>query len=109
MRRDMLQMWTKPGDVTNIQSPLTAVSVNTSKLIQDASYLRLRNVQIGYTVPSASLAKTKVIKGLRFFVQAQNLYTWTRWTGFDPEDDDNIAQYEYPVPRTYTFGLNLTF
>ena len=109
MRRDMLQMWTKPGDVTNIQSPLTAVSVNTSKLIQDASYLRLRNVQIGYTVPAASLAKTKVIKGLRFFVQAQNLYTWTRWTGFDPEDDDNIAQYEYPVPRTYTFGLNLTF
>ena len=42
-------------------------------------------------------------------MQAQNLATWTNWTGFDPEDNNNIAQYEYPTPRTYTFGLQVTF
>jgi hypothetical protein len=101
-------MWTKPGDVTNVQSPLE-IRQFSSKDIQDASYLRLRNVQIGYTVPAAKLKSTKVLRGLRVYVQAQNLYTFTNWTGFDPEDSNNIATYEYPLPRTFTFGFNLDF
>jgi hypothetical protein len=55
------------------------------------------------------LNSTKVLNGARIFVQAQNLYTWTKWTGFDPEDDNNIAAYEYPTPRIYTLGLNVNF
>jgi len=108
VRREMQTMWTKPGDVTNVQSPLE-IRQFSSKDIQDASYLRLRNVQIGYTVPAAKLKSTKVLRGLRVYVQAQNLYTFTNWTGFDPEDSNNIATYEYPLPRTFTFGFNLDF
>ncbi len=108
LRKEMLSMWSKPGDVTNIQSPLVQRQFS-SKDIQDASYLRFRNLQIGYTLPAANLKNTKVIRGLRFYVQAQNLYTFTNWTGFDPEDDNNIAAYEYPLPRTFTFGFNLDF
>jgi hypothetical protein len=42
-------------------------------------------------------------------LQAQNLVTWTKFTGFDPEDDNNIAQYEYPTPRIFTFGIDVKF
>ncbi len=109
MQTQMLTMWTKPGDVTNIPSSLYPYNSN-SKFVQDASYLRFRNLQLGYTVPSSVLAKrANFIKGIRFVVQVQNLYTWTKWTGFDPEVASNVAVYDYPVPRTYTVGLNLNF
>jgi len=51
----------------------------------------------------------KVLTALKIYVQGQNLVTWTNWTGFDPEDNDNIAQYEYPVPRIFAAGLQVTF
>jgi TonB-linked SusC/RagA family outer membrane protein len=108
MRTEMAEMWQKPGDVTDIQSPLYQRQF-VSKDIQDASYLRFRTLTLSYDFPSSVINKLKVLSGLRFYAQAQNLYTWTKWTGFDPEDSDNIAQYEYPTPRTYTFGLNVTF
>ncbi len=108
MRKEMLNMWQKPGDVTNIQNAVTERQFS-SKDIQDASYLRFRNVTLAYTFPKSILEKLRIVGNLRLFVQGQNLYTWTNWLGFDPEDDNNIATYEYPVPRTYTAGINLTF
>lgn len=104
----MSTMWSKPGDITNVQSPLFQRQFS-SKDIEDASYLRLRNIQMGLTVPYSVLQRLKVIKGLRFYVQGQNIFTWTKFTGFDPEDNNNIAQYEYPLPRTYTVGVNVDF
>lgn len=108
LRTEMLNMWQKPGDVTDYQSPLYQRQF-VSKDIQDASYLRFRTLTLAYDFPSSVLNRLKVVGGIRVYVQGQNLYTWTKWTGFDPEDSDNIAQYEYPTPRTYTFGLNVTF
>lgn len=108
LRTEMLEMWQKPGDVTDIQSPLFQRQF-VSKDIQDASFTRLRNVTLSYNIPARILGFTKVFNGARIYVQGQNLYTWTNWTGFDPEDDDNIAQYEYPTPRTFTLGLNVNF
>ena len=108
LRREMLTMWQNPADVTNIQSPLYQRQFS-SKDIQDASFLRFRNLTIGYNFPGNLLSYTKVLSGARIYLQGQNLYTWTKWVGFDPEDNDNIAQYEYPTPRIYTVGLNLTF
>jgi hypothetical protein len=104
----MKTMWAKPGDVTDVQSPLYQRQFS-SKDIEDASYLRFRNLQVGYTLPRNVVNKLKFIKGLRFYGQVQNLYTWTNFTGFDPEDNNNIAQYEYPLPRTFTTGFNLDF
>lgn len=108
LRREMLTMWSKPGDVTNIQSPLTQREFS-SKDIQDASYLRFRNLQASYTIPRSVLSGQKHISSIRIYGQAQNLYTWTKWTGFDPEDANNIATYEYPLPRIYTVGIDISF
>jgi TonB-linked SusC/RagA family outer membrane protein len=108
MRREMSTMWTTPGQVTDIQSPLYQRQF-VSKDIQDASYLRLRNINLSYDFSASIVEKLKVLTALKIYMQAQNLATWTNWTGFDPEDNDNIAQYEYPVPRIYAVGLQVTF
>lgn len=108
VRSNVLKMWQKPGDVTNIESPLSQRQFS-SKDVQDASYLRFRNLTVAYSFSRQQLAKIKAFSAARIFVQGQNLYTWTKWTGFDPEYNNNIAQYSYPIPRTYTVGLTLSF
>lgn len=81
----------------------------SSFYIQDASYLRLRNLELGYTIPASLLKKTGVSK-LRFYVAAQNALTFTKMENFDPErlrgrnTDQNV-----PLYKVYTFGVNLKF
>ncbi|MEP6615642.1 MAG: SusC/RagA family TonB-linked outer membrane protein [Ginsengibacter sp.] len=106
-RKEMLTMWQKAGDVTDIQSPLFERQF-VSKDIQDASFLRFRTLTLAYNFGNNLLDKTKFFSAARFFVQGQNLFTWTKWSGFDPEDNDNVAQYEYPTPRTFTVGLSFS-
>lgn len=104
----MFERWRKPGDITDVQKFGTQ-RIFSSKDIQDASYLRLRNLNIGYNFPASIISKLKGISAITVYAQGQNLYTWTKWTGFDPEDNNNIATFEYPAARTYTLGLNVTF
>ena len=104
----MLSIWRNPGDITDVQG----FGYNrefSSKDIEDASYTRLSNVTIAYTLPAKYLEKVNFIEGVRLYAQGTNLYTWTNYSGFDPEDDNNIASYEYPTPRTITFGVDLNF
>ena len=104
----MLSIWRNPGDVTDIQG----FGYNrefTSKDIENASYLRITNVTLSYTLPRKFIDDIELLQGLKFFVQGTNLYTWTNFSGFDPEDANNIAQYEYPTPRTITFGVDVNF
>ncbi len=108
LRKEMLTMWQSPGDVTNIQSPLTQRQF-VSKDIQDASFLRFRTLSLSYNLQRSLISKIRFFENVRVYVQGQNLYTWTNWVGFDPEDNNNIAAYEYPTPRTLTFGMNVTF
>lgn len=105
---DMLDIWQEPGDITDIQGAAYEREFS-SKDIEDASFLRLRNVTLGYTLPKSLTDATGFIKGGQIYVQGVNLLTFTEWTGFDPEDNNNIAQFEYPTPRQYTVGLNLNF
>jgi hypothetical protein len=104
----LLDIWTTPGQVTDIQG-FNYNRQFSSKDIEDASYLRLTNVTLGYNFSAAALDNIDFFSGIRVYVQGQNLYTWTNFSGFDPEDDNNIAQYEYPTPRTFTFGVDLNF
>ena len=104
----MLDMWKQPGDVTEVQSYLYNREF-TSKDIEDASFLRWRNVTLSYNFSDDVVDALKYFKGIRVYGMAQNLATWTKFTGFDPEDDNNIAQYEYPTPTTITFGVDLKF
>ncbi|MDR2804352.1 MAG: TonB-dependent receptor, partial [Dysgonamonadaceae bacterium] len=71
--------------------------------IEDASYLKLKNAQIGYTLPKKLLQNAK-IENVRFYIQAQDLFTITKYSGPDPE----ALGYPYPIPRTVTFGLNVS-
>ncbi|MNX92636.1 TonB dependent receptor [compost metagenome] len=103
--------WKKPGD-SGDQAILQRYDIPrnfTSKDIQDASYLRLRNVVLGYSIPKNILDKTKFIKGVKVFVQGENLYTWTSWRGLDPENNSVYGRFQYPNTRTYTFGFNVNF
>jgi len=98
--------WKNPGDITTIGSVNSARQFNSTD-VQDASFVRFKNLVLGYSFPRSMITQIKYIKGLRVFVQAENLYTWTKWTGFDPEDSNNIASFEYPNGRTFTFGLTV--
>ncbi|WP_336689146.1 MULTISPECIES: SusC/RagA family TonB-linked outer membrane protein [unclassified Chryseobacterium] len=102
-----LDIWTTPGQVTDVQGAAYKVEFS-SKFIEDASFLRFKNVRLGYEFPKSLLANSG-LKGVSIFADINNLYTWTKWTGFDPDDDNNIAQYEYPTPRIITIGTTITF
>ena len=61
------------------------------------------------TYPSDLLGRTGFIRGLRFYIQGQNLLTFTNFSGLDPEGTRNIYAAQYPMSRQYTFGLDLLF
>ncbi len=105
---EMLTIWQQPGQITDIQGAAYNREFS-SKDIEDASYTRLTNLTVAYNLPAEYLENVSLFEGIRIFAQGQNLYTWTNFTGFDPEDDNNLASYEYPTPRTITFGVDLTF
>ena len=81
-----------------------------SLYVQDASYIRLKNLQIGYTFPKAWMDKIK-IQNLRVYFSGENLFTYTKMTDlFDPETiGENDTGNVYPLQRTYSFGLSVTF
>ena len=88
----------------------------TSRWVEDASYARVKNITIGYTLPAKIINKIK-LKSLRFYVSGTNLYTWTKYKGYTPEVssyNDNDAAIgvdfsSYPQSRIINFGLNLSF
>ena len=87
--------------------------INSNYFIEDGSFFRIRNVQLGYTFEADFLQKV-YLKSLRLFANVQNLKTWTRNTGYTPEIGGSALAFgidggTYPMPMIYTFGLNLTF
>ena len=104
----LLDRWKKPGDITDIPRHGEFTEFD-SRLLEDASFLRLKNLMLSYALPKAVLAKTKVIRGLKFYVQGQNLFTFTKFSGLDPESSLNVYQAQYPMARQFTFGLDLMF
>ena len=106
--RRLLGRWKQPGDITDI--PRHGVFTEfDSRLLEDASFLRLKNLMVSYTLPSDLLKKTVVIRGLRVYAQAQNLLTFTNFSGLDPEGTNNLYAAQYPMSRQFTFGLDLMF
>jgi TonB-linked SusC/RagA family outer membrane protein len=104
-RVELLNSWQRPGDLTNFQRVNTQRQFS-SKDVRDASFIRWRNLQIGYTFDPKN---AKIFRNIRIWGQGQNLWTWTKWNGFDPEESNNIATYEFPNPTTYTVGLDINF
>ncbi|RPE13859.1 SusC/RagA family TonB-linked outer membrane protein [Chitinophaga lutea] len=106
--RKWLSRWRKPGDVTN-QPKFGEPFGFSSRELQNSSFVRLRNVQLAYTFPEKLLKSTRILRGAMVYMQGQNLLTFTSWTGFDPEDTNNTALFEYPAARTITAGARIQF
>lgn len=85
-------------------------------LVEDASYIRLQNISVGYTFPKKWLSKIR-LNNLRVFANIQNVYTWSKYDGLDPEVGamygdalmTGVDYGRYPSPRIYTMGLNVSF
>ena len=81
----------------------------SSRFVEDASYLRLKNLQLGYTLPSTLTQKAGISK-VRFYVGGSNLLTFTKYKGFDPEVGNSGRDYgNFPQARTVLVGLNMNF
>lgn len=81
----------------------------SDRYLEDGDYLRLKSITIGYTLPK-HLTKKALMEEVRFSVSGQNLYTFTRYTGLDPEvGGTGIDSNVYPLTRNFTFGLNIMF
>lgn len=106
--RRLLNRWKNPGDITDIPRHGEYTEFD-SRLLEDASFLRLKNVMLAYSLPENLLKKTGFIRGLRVYAQGQNLLTFTNFSGLDPESASNIYAAQYPMSRQFTFGLDLTF
>ncbi len=106
--RRLLNRWKNPGDITDIPRHGEYTEFD-SRLLEDASFLRLKNLMLSYSLPQNILKKTGFIRGVRVYAQAQNLLTWTGFSGLDPESTSNIYVAQYPMARQYTFGLDITF
>ncbi|HEX8037572.1 MAG TPA: SusC/RagA family TonB-linked outer membrane protein [Chryseosolibacter sp.] len=122
----LLDRWRQPGDVASLpRAGQNASNLRPSDFyIEDGSYLRVRNLTLGYTFSQPALADftNNVVRGLRFYVAAQNLLTLTDYSGYDPEvstqsagDGDafifrrGIDTGQLPQPRTFLAGVQLQF
>lgn len=107
-KRLLYDRWKKPGDLTDI--PRHGVSPQMdSRFLEDASFLRLKNVMISYTFPQKWLHRTNFLNNARIYAQGQNLLTFTKFTGMDPESSNNIYKAQYPMSRQFSFGLEISF
>ena len=104
----MLDMWTEPGQITDISRPESMRQFDT-RLLENASFMRLKNLSVSYTFPKVWMQRTGFLNSLRVFFVGRNLWTVTKYKGYDPEVDSNIQLGNYPNTRQYSFGLELTF
>lgn len=106
--RDMFKMWKKPGDITDIPS-LATENVIDSRILQNASFLRLKNLTLSYSLPQQWMQTTRFFDSVRIYATARNLFTATKYVGGDPELDSNLALGFYPSTRQYMLGVEVSF
>jgi hypothetical protein len=119
MFREELDRWQKEGDITEVPR-LTAsgnnASIIPSRFLEDGSFVRLRNLSLGYTLPKTYLSKLG-LSYARVYLMATNLFLITKYKGLDPEvntvaTDQNVLGYDQaiaPQPRTLQVGFNISF
>lgn len=117
---DQLDAWQNPGDITMIPEARLFYPNGTdpsSRFISDGSYLRVKAVTLSYSLPASIISRFK-ISNAKIYARAQNLFTFTKYEGWDPEvnadfqaDNINLGQdfYSAPQVKTIVFGINLSF
>lgn len=107
--RKMLDMWTEPGQVTDVPKYGTQFRFDTS-IYSNAAFLRMKNLSVSYDIPKKALEKSGFLNGLKVYFTGRNLFTYTKFAGYDPEVvAGNGSQGLYPNSRQYVFGIELTF
>lgn len=107
-RVEMLNIWTTPGQITDIPGAKYDVQI-TDQMLQNASFLRMKTLSIQYEFPKKWMQATRYIKGVKVFGIARNLFTITPFEGYDPEPDQNLVQFNYPNTRQFVFGAEISF
>ncbi|NGM60397.1 TonB-dependent receptor [Sphingobacterium sp. SGG-5] len=114
------ERWTTPGQITHVARPInggaetnsSTRSSTTTQFLHDASFIRLREVTLGYQFPSPLLSKLKMERA-RVYLTTVNLHTWTKWVGYDPEFavDGSVENNSGIVPQTMSFtaGIQVGF
>jgi TonB-linked SusC/RagA family outer membrane protein len=114
--RAVLARWTGAGSTNDARNPrysFTDANSNirvSDRFVEDGSFVKIKNIQLGYTFP-ASVTK-KILSRLRIYAQVKNAYTFTKYSGFDPEIaggilDTGIDRGAYPQARTYAVGIDI--
>jgi TonB-linked SusC/RagA family outer membrane protein len=111
LSRDLLREWRNPGDITDIPRATSDYQLpNTNYFLENGGFWRLRNIRLSYEVDK-SLLKKYGLNSFRVFAQGQNLFTYTKYRGYDPEVPPGgtavNAGAQYPTLKTYTIGVNI--
>ena len=112
----LLRAWKQPGDITDVPRVQTTgglttdpFQAQTTRFVEDGSFLRLRNVMLSYNLPQTWISKAK-LRSVRVYVQGQNLWTWFKFQGWDPElASGTLVGAQYPALRTVMGGINVGF
>ncbi len=110
---DLFNAWTPTNTNTDIPSTQAAFDqINetnrSDRFLKDASFVRLKSITFSYDVPKEFI-KNNFMTGVRFYLQAENLVTWTKWRGLDPENFLADSQGNYPNSKSVSFGVDLKF
>jgi TonB-dependent starch-binding outer membrane protein SusC len=115
---NLYNSWLAPGDIALFPKPDAVALVDNTReasdlWIEDGSYIRLRNLKFGYDIPK-SVCKSLKIESMNLFAMAQDLFTWTNYTGYDPEIPTNGFSvgwdyYAFPRAESLMVGLNFNF
>lgn len=108
MSTNMLDMWMEPGDKTDVPAANCARQLDT-QFLENASFVRLKLLQLSYTLPQKWMDATHFIKGVKVFFTGRNLLTFTGYSGYDPEVNSSVTLGNYPNTRQYSFGAQITF
>ena len=107
-RTCMLNVWTTPGQITDIPKVGETISQFDTRWLEDASYVRLKNLTLAYNFPQ-SIIKQAGLSDLAVHFTGRNLLTFTGFTGLDPEPETTTVFFYYPNTRQYEFGLTVSF
>lgn len=104
----LLRAWKQPGDQTDIPAYGHMTQMDTS-ILEDASFLRLKNLTISYDFPAELIGRSGFLSGVKIYFVGRNLLTATKFTGYDPEIDSNVSLGDYPNTREFMGGVQFTF
>lgn len=113
--KSTLNYWKQPGDkaqfpgIDYLDNYSYLFTEFDSRMIEDASFMRLKNLTVGYNVPKKLLASQPVFTGAKLYLTGRNVLTFTKYTGPDPEVDSNLSLGAYPNSRQFIIGIELNF